>query len=70
MQKILFILWLLILVKPLASQSFKAETSDLIDGDIGIPVLLMKDGTTIFQFEDEKERKTYFTIFERIINAL
>lgn len=65
MKRFIYIIVLIIISKNSFAQSFKAEMSELIDGDIGKPMLFMKDGTTIFQFEDEKERTTYITIFDK-----
>ncbi|MFL5764897.1 MAG: hypothetical protein ACJ77K_13210 [Bacteroidia bacterium] len=65
MKKIAVLFVFALLAKFSAGQSFKSEMSELVDGDIGKPVLLMKDGTTIFQYDDEKERKMYLTVFDK-----
>lgn len=65
MKKFIHIVVFIFASSSLFAQSFKAEMSELVEGDIGKPVLFMKDGTTIFQFEDEKERKTFITIFDK-----
>ncbi|MGZ4057786.1 MAG: hypothetical protein ACXVPU_02095, partial [Bacteroidia bacterium] len=52
------------------AQSFKAETSTLFQDDVGKPVFVMKDGTTIFQYDDLKERKMFLTVFDKNHNII
>lgn len=71
MKTLLNILVILLLsFNSMYSQSFKAEKSELFQGDVGKPVFLMKDGTTIFQYDDLKERKMFLTIFDKNHNIL
>ena len=53
MKKIIYtFVFSILLLNSAFAQSFKAETSELFQDDVGKPVLLMKDGTTIFQYDD------------------
>lgn len=61
---------LLTSTKFVLAQSFKAETSELFNSDIGFPVLVMEDGTTIFQYDNVKERKMFLTIFDKNHNII
>jgi transcriptional regulator CtsR len=45
------------------AQPFKTESSEMFDVNIGIPVLLMKNGTTVFQ--NAEKRKMFLTIFDK-----
>lgn len=71
MKKLFNILLILLLsLNSMYSQSFKAEKSVLFQENIGYPVLLMSDGTTIFLLNDEKERKMFVTIFNSNHDAI
>jgi len=47
------------------AQSFKSESSELYDENIGIPVLLMKDGSTVFQGMNNKSNKMALTVYDK-----
>ncbi|OFY86975.1 MAG: hypothetical protein A3F72_02110 [Bacteroidetes bacterium RIFCSPLOWO2_12_FULL_35_15] len=65
MKKIIYTAIFLVFTNFTFAQSFKTETSDAFDSNIGVPVLLMKDGSTVFQYDDIKERKMLITIFDK-----
>ena len=49
MKKIIYTAIFLVFTNFTFAQSFKTETSDAFDSNIGVPVLLMKDGSYDFR---------------------
>lgn len=70
MKKTIHFFIFLLVVTTSKAQSYKASTSSLFEGNIGVPVLLMKDGGSVFQYDNAKERKMYITIFDKNHQAL
>ncbi len=69
MKKIIYIITFILFINEGFAQSFKAEQSVLFNDNIGVPVLLMKNGNTVFQNSDEN-KKMYLTIFDKDHKAI
>ncbi len=63
MKKTIYTAALLIVSNLIFGQTVKTEIGSPIVGDIGDPVLVMKNGFSVFEFNDEKTKTLKLTIF-------
>ena len=63
LNKITFFILLFAVSINLTSQTFKTDISQTLQGDIGFPELLMKNGNTVFALNDKSKKTLVFTIF-------